>query len=488
MNQAIDWSFPQRQSPAALFIILLKVLRSMIRVFWPLFLLYFIRGRKGNPESWELVFAFLPVLLLGRAILEFLYYRFFIVNNELVIKKGIFRKQTISVPLEKIQAVHIEQTFLHHLLGTAKISFDSAGTETIEIKIDAIQMAKAESLKGFIMQSGGLQPGQLQTADEELIRLDFNDLIKLSISANHLEALFILFGFAFSLLESVKDLVRDQLTRLVDQASALFLQNSISIFFILLIISLVIAVVISTAKTFLMYFNFYISRSNRSFRIHSGLLNIKEKVVPFQKIQYVSWKATWLRKKIGLSLLHFHSVGGNEMRQRQQIKVPITRYGYINTLTTPYHSLLQASNGSTHLMHPSYAIRRIIWPALPFSLVPVMIALSWWNWHALWFLLLIPYTYLFALFTVKRFRLILSEEAMFIHRGVSGLEEILLKWNNIQKITLKQSLYQRQHDLATVRIHTAGGIISIPFITLELAQHICNYSLFKIENERQAWM
>lgn len=488
MNQAIDWSFPQRQSPAALFIILLKVLRGMIRVFWPLFLLYFIRGRRGNPEKWELVFAFLPVFLLGRAILEFLYYRFFIVNNELVIKKGIFRKQTISVPLEKIQAVHIEQTFLHHLLGTAKISFDSAGTETIEIKIDAIQMAKAESLKGFIMQSGGLPSGQLQSADQELIRLNFNDLLKLSISANHLEALFILFGFLFSVLESLKDLIRDRLTRLFDQASSLLLQNSISIFFILLITSLGIAIIISTARTFLTYFNFFISGSNRSYRIHSGLLNIREKVVPFQKIQYISWKATWLRKKIGLSLLHFHSVGGDEMRQRQQIKVPVTKYSYINILTTPYHSLSQALNGSTHLIHPSYAIRRIIWPALPFSLVPVMITLPWWNWHALWFLLLIPYTYLFALFTVKHFRLILSEEAIFIHRGVPGLEEILLKWNNIQKITWKQSLYQRQHNLATVRIHTAGGILSIPFITLELAQRICNYSLYKIENDRQAWM
>src|SRR4028119_1742995 len=101
-NKVIDWSVPQRQSPAALFIILLKVFRSMLRVLWPLLLYYVFKGNKSRLQNWELWFAFVPVLILGQAVLEFIFYRFFIANNELVIKKGFLRKQTIAVPLEKI--------------------------------------------------------------------------------------------------------------------------------------------------------------------------------------------------------------------------------------------------------------------------------------------------------------------------------------------------------------------------------------------------
>jgi putative membrane protein len=90
--------------------------------------------------------------------------------------------------------------------------------------------------------------------------------------------------------------------------------------------------------------------------------------------------------------------------------------------------------------------------------------------------------------TVKRFRLFLGEDSIFIHKGKLGFEELLLKWNNIQKITLRQSIYQRRHNLANVIMHTGGGTISIPFISLELAQRICNYSLYKIETDEEGWM
>jgi len=139
-------------------------------------------------------------------------------------------------------------------------------------------------------------------------------------------------------------------------------------------------------------------------------------------------------------------------------------------------------------MHPSYVARKLVWPALPLAVLPAAIAFPWWQWHALWFLLFIPYIYLSALITVRRFRLFLNENSIFIHKGTLGLEELLLKWNNIQKITLRQSIYQRRHDLASLIMHTGGGIITIPFISLELARRICDYSLYKIETDKEGWM
>lgn len=318
--------------------------------------------------------------------------------------------------------------------------------------------------------------------------LQWADLLKLSFTSNHIEAFFILLGFLLSVFNNLKDIFLDQFNKLFHETSALFLNSTVGVFLAVLLLSLFVSIIISTARTFLTYYNFYISSNHNGFRIHSGLINIKEKAVPFRKIQYVSWKANWLRSKVGLSLLQFHVIGGDEIKQRQQVKAPVTRYPLIDVLAHPYCALTAVSSGSRHQMHPLYALRRTIWPALPYTLIPILLAWSWWHWYALFFLLLLPYSYVSALIAVKRFRLLLSEDALFIHRGVFGMEEILLKWNNIQRTTLQQSLYQRRHKLATLRLHTAGGVITIPFINLDLALRIFNYSLYKIESSKQVWM
>ena len=68
----------------------------------------------------------------------------------------------------------------------------------------------------------------------------------------------------------------------------------------------------------LTYADFMISRSKKGFRIRSGLINKKEKFVPFRKIQFVSWKANWIRKKIGLFLLRFHATGADHVKNKMQ--------------------------------------------------------------------------------------------------------------------------------------------------------------------------
>lgn len=378
---------------------------------------------------------------------------------------------------------------MHIWTGTAKIAFDSAGTEKLEVEIDAVLKDKAENLKKFILQSGIVQTeSNTPVPENRIITLQWSDLIKLSLSSNHIEAFFILLGFLLSVFNNLKDLFEDQFNKLFKETSVLFINSTAGVFLTALVLSLFVSVIISTVRTFLTYFNFYISSNENGFRIHSGLINVREKVVPFKKIQYISWKANWLRNKIGLSLLQFHAIGGNEIKQRQQVKAPVTRFSFISLLTQPYYASTDVVSGSRHQMHPSYAIRKMIWPTLPFSLLVIMVAWSWWHWYALFFSLSLLYVYISSYLTVKRFGLFLREDALFIQRGVLGREEILLKWNNIQQAALQQSIYQRNHRLATLKLHTAGGVITIPFITLDLAQKIFNYTLYKIESSKQAWM
>src|SRR6185369_16196082 len=121
--------------------------------------------------------------------------RFYIEHDELIIKKGFIRRKVITIPLQKIQSVHIEQTWLHQLADVVKVKIDTAGSEKTEAVIDAIKVNKAEQLKAFLLQAHQPALAEGITAlpaqvEAPVIHLSFGDLLKLGLSANHIQAFF----------------------------------------------------------------------------------------------------------------------------------------------------------------------------------------------------------------------------------------------------------------------------------------------------------
>lgn len=297
-EQTIDWSIPQRQSPATVLIVIVKVLVSLLKYIIPLVLIYILRPSSKGGNSWEIVLIGISGITIIGALIELFFFRFSIVNRELIIKKGLFIKETTVLPLDKIQVVHIERTWIHKIFNTGQVSFDSAGSEKIEIKIKAIELRKAEALKEFITGSGQQSTEQLvKPLDQTILSLDIKDLLKLCISANHLEAFFILLAFGFSVFNSIEDVTEDK--KGFWQWIVEFTQGSSGKMILTLSIAiLLISVMISIIRILLLYADFRISRSDKGFHIRTGLINSKEKLVPFRKIQFISWKANWVRRKM----------------------------------------------------------------------------------------------------------------------------------------------------------------------------------------------
>lgn len=491
-KQAIDWSVPQRQDGSALLILMLKSVIETIKSYWPLMIAILFTG-KGNRQNRLVIFglAFL-IFALVRSLLEFFFFRFQIVNNELVIRKGIFTKKIIVLPLERIIAVHIEQTWLHRIIDAAQVSFDSAGTEKTEVTINAIHVRKAEALKQIISESRPSEAtNDLKVVPKfthPIITLSANDLLKLCVSANHIEGLFLLLAFGMSLVDNISEATGSEATGILawlyDKADI----TTISGILFLISFFILVSIAISSVRILLRYSNFTIVRSERGFSIRNGLINTKEKLVPFRKIQYLSWKATWLREKLGVFLLHFHAAGTNEMKERLEVKVPATQKKFITEILKDYHGLLPVSELTPIRIDKTYIMRSILTRGMLPSLVLFSVLWFFISWHAIWCFLLIPYAALGGWLFRRKFRLWIIPEALQIKKGIFGTEKAILIWNKIQAIHFNQSLYQRRKKLATLNLFTAGGTIHIPFIKQEEAIKIYNYALFKVESENKPWM
>jgi len=82
----------------------------------------------------------------------------------------------------------------------------------------------------------------------------------------------------------------------------------------------------------------------------------------------------------------------------------------------------------------------------------------------------------------------LSEEGILTEHGILGTQFTLLKWYKVQAVKTRQSIYQRRKDVADLYFYTAAGSVRIPYISLEKAQQITNYVLYKVEVDNRSWM
>ena len=491
-----NWSIPQRQARAGLLVIIFKALGTIIKAIWPLLLvMLFNAGKKESPVV-TAIFIGLPVLILVRSIIEFYYFRFYIANDELIIRKGFITKKNVAIPLEKIQAVHIEQGVLHQLAQVAKVKIDTAGSNKTEGTIDALPLDKAEELKSFLLhekaeqrltEEGVAAPTPLEAP---IIRLSFNDIFKLGISANHIQTFFVVLGFSISFLNQIQEIFGSAVIKRVKDSGSAISHSLAALSFVVASV-LLISAIVSMVRIALRYYDFTLTETAQGFRVRTGLINTRQNLVPYNKIQFISWEANWLRRKIGLFNLDFHQViaDENESGRKQKVKIPVTQPEWIDKLLSHYHDRVEPTAHSVHGIHRSYAFRR----TLMAGILPVaVLLLSGWliNWHhwMLWALLWVAYTFLSAFVFRKNFRLFVAPDAMQLRTGVWGRESRVVKWYKIQHIKLKQSMFQRRKGLASLSLYTAGGTISIPFVPLELAERLRDYALYEIERSPRAWM
>lgn len=487
-SQEYSWTTPQRQSWSGLLIIIFKAGGTIIKTFWPLLVVFLFRERKKATDPVTLLLIIIPAIILLRSLIEFFYFRFYIAGEDLIIKKGFIKKKTITIPLGKIQAVHLEQNILHRMLNVTKVKIDTAGTEKTEAEIDAISIEKATQLKQFLLQQQSFGTTADEYVEFPIIHLSFSDLFKLGISANHIQAFFIALAFAVSMFNNLEEILGDQVIMNVLRTSSEKINYTFNIILLLIVAVMIVSILVSMIRIILAYYDFQLSETPQGFKVRSGLLNTKENLVPFSKIQYISWDANWVRRKIGLYHLEFHHASGEKTRRKFKLTIPLTNPLFIEKLLSRYHQDIRSEARSTHRIHPAYPWRRLILLGSPVAILAIVLLVIWpSSYHWIWFFWL-PYTFLSALVFRKNFLLYISEDALEVHSGVWGRKLQVLQWYKIQHVSLKRSIYQRHHGLASMVLYTAGGTIHIPYIDLELAERVQNYALYKVEVGDSPWM
>ncbi|WP_126972431.1 PH domain-containing protein [Gynurincola endophyticus] len=468
------------------YILTVSLTKTLKTLLVPLIVL--ITSRRTSDFMWQLLVIVYPVITLINALIKMRTFNYYVQEQSLIIEYGLFKKEKINIPFKKITGINIEQRFLHQPFGLALMKIETAGTNKTEGEIPSIEMRKALELKEIILEKASADE-TIEEKKEPLLRLNSAQLLRFAISDNHIRTFFLVLGISWIYLNRMRELMGDDWVRDITN-KYIFHWYELSVYVYVILIVLILAIAYSVIKTFLKFDGFVLQKDHLSYQYQAGLIDKKNTVIPFRKVQFVRMKTNWWRKKWNIYniILRQSQAGESNKENKKSFTFPVfDKEMYRNILNTYYHDLTEES--ATNRVHASYWIRLMIIPSL---VIFVVVATAAYFYESYWILLVIiplmVYQFIVSRLYVKNYRFYVNEEAVQIDSGVWGRQVELLQWKNIQNIGITQTVLQKRKAVANVQLVTASGIITIPYINYEDALRIQNHVVYVTAQSSRSWL
>lgn len=324
----------------------------------------------------------------------------------------------------------------------------------------------------------------------------FFSLIKVSLTENHLQNLFLFFAIVIGFFNQIQ-----QISESFGKAEALDgyisestsnLSASVVLVTILVILLTLIALISSFVKVFLIHFNLRAYLKDDAFEINQGLLTKKSIVLKKQKIQNVTISTNPLKRLIGISFITFkQAVSGkvNNAKKEKLIRLVGCKKDQIEIVKTSIFKTLNVENNIKKNPDSYYKKRIFFWTSLFFLILYSVTYYLISHIEVFYSLLLVaPLVVFLILKKIKKRFYQISDEMLIVGKGLLETHLVYLDIFKVQNIKMKQSIFQKRSNVADLVLQTASGKIEIPCIAYNEAVKIYNHTLYKVETSNAPWM
>ena len=509
----IDLSVPQRQSPIAAVFLVLKAVRS-IGIVQIIFGVGFVLTQ--SPSIPILVIGATIVILISLILsgLSWWRYTFSVQEGELRVENGVLSRNRLTVPLDRVQGVSIEQKFLHRLVGLVEVTADTAGAAAAEFNLAAVKRQVAEDLQAVAadhraataaaaaanavpatMTTGAVDaiaeaftPPAPTPVDRVILKRTPGEIIKLGLTTFPLAGLALL-GPLIAIALEFEDRI-DIPTPDIDVNPGLWLLWAVPL---ALLVIVIIGISLNIAQSLLRLWDLTITETASGLRRNAGLLSKSSTASSIPRIQIIRVRQAPAARVVNMREVTL--VGVN----RLSAAVDSGRFG-VGPIVVPGCSERQVGELRQIALDGAQGVSvldRKVSPQLVFKetrnaiiFVAILIVGLWFiaAWWPLLLLLLIPWRWAVVRRQTRLRRWGISQDAVADRRELIGniSNETLLR--KINSISVTQSLFERKRDLATVSFVLAGGNVTIGMIPLEEAKAVRDRALYVAETDRRAFM
>lgn len=501
---SIDFSQPQRQSAAGIIISGAYTVQQFVRAM--IFPLIFFIVKANKMALLYIGFGLAGMLVLSLIYGYFYYLKFTFhldtLKQEFIIDKGVFGRKHLTIPIEKIQQVNINQGFLQKLIGVYSLQIDTAGSDSKEVNISAISGQIAYALKEHLLN--GNEQEAINTYNEvdksanqtetPFIKIGAITLLKIGLTSNYGQSVALLIGFGYAILHNIKELLK-ALDNDHGQVEQIF-TSGFTLISVGILISAIIAILLATnvIRTFVKYFDFQISKHHQSLLISSGLLAKKNTLLHPNKVQITSYSQNYFQKKIGLfNLTLKQGYAGKEQSDKE------TRS---NNMEVPGCSPLEKDEVLKMILSklptegtrykPNFRFMNL--PILFYVILPLVIYLAFYQFLPEirpFYGLAIIYTLVVSFATYisyTKHRIIVSEDFIIKQSGIWDISQEIIEPHKIQSISTSQYPWHKSLDIGHVTLHTAAGNISFSYGNYTEIKTLVNWWLYQVESTPKDWM
>ncbi|MCZ4245010.1 PH domain-containing protein [Pedobacter punctiformis] len=497
-----DFSKPHRQSAHGIIIMtastLIKITRALI---FPI-VIAFVKFKTVSVLYFLLAILVIVLVSLLFAYLWYLKFTFFLnkEKQEFVIHKGIINKDQVTIQLDKIQQVNINQSILQKIIGVYGLKIDTAGAHGEEVSIKAIDEASAYNLKAHLLNRATSaspveeETKQIQPETLPFLKISALTLFKVGLTSNYGQSLTLLAAFFYFVFHNLREFMN---IYEVDKGRVESALTGLTTFFsvsVLIIIFLVALLVINLVRTFVKYFELEISKHQHSLLISSGLFAKKNTLVSPDKVQITAYSQNYFQKKMNMFNVRLkqakngHAKNGKELHG-STLEVPGCNVTERDELIK---MILGKIPASAKLFIPNWRFLNL---PIFFNLVlPIAIFLiigfnvpqikPFLPLASVYFLIGVLMIYI----SYKRHRINVNEEFIIKKSGIWDISHEIITPNKIQAITTFQYPWHKSVDVGHLCLHTAAGQIRFKYGNYTEIKNLVNYWLYQIESGDQDWM
>lgn len=501
MNQ--DFSQPQRQSIAGVIIMTANLLQHLIRAFIiPIALLIY----KSDHKQMFVYAAIVGGILVVSLVFGYWSYRRFTFyldseKQEFIVNKGIFNRTQLTVQLDKIQQVNINQSLLQKVIGIYSLHIDTPGTEKKEIGIKAIDEQSAYHLKEQLLNrkpdltpEAAVETQPQAIVDTPLLNISVATLLKVGLTSHYGRSLALLIGFAFAVFHNAKELLKafdsdkGQVESVLERGATFFSVG------LLIIIVLFILLATNIIRTLIRFFDFQISKHNSSLLIGSGLLSRNNTLLNPKKVQITTYSQNYFQKKFNfmnfyLKQAHAGESDNEKERRKSNLEIP-------GCSPAEKDQLLKMILGNASLKGQVFVpnFRFLNLPIFFNIFLPVLVFfILWLNIPEIkpFYPLAIAYAVIgvFMIYiSYTKHRLTVNNDLIVKQSGIWDISNEIVFSHKIQSITTFQFPWHKSVDVGHLHLHTAAGMIRFKYGNYTQIKELANYWLYQIESGSDEWM
>jgi putative membrane protein len=425
-------------------------------------------GNSGDGGWWALGIGAIGIVL---GFLRYFTTSFRITPTHVQVRRGLFRRRTLTVPRDRIRTVDVTSNVLHRIFGLARVTVGTGQTDRRNdgVKLDGLSTAAAENLHRELLHrpavTSAASPAAPPVSETTLAALDPAWVRYGPFSLSGLVAIGVLFGLGSRLFNEGH--VDPTKIAVVHHAIDYVRGRPLPVAVLLVAAAVILfTVVASTIGYVLMFWNFRLSRhGSGTLHVRRGLLTTRSTTIEERRLRGAELSEPLLLRSVGGARVVAIATGLREGRGAERggsvLLPPAPRGVAVEVAGT----VIRDSGPLTVelIRHGRRATVRRFTRAATVSAVLIVIALAfvllggapWWVfWTAS---ALLPLGVLLAADRARSLGHALTADWLVSRYGSLVRRRYLLRTDAVIGWNMTTSVFQRRVGLTTLVATTAGG-------------------------------